>query len=123
MKRQDYSSLISYYIPNEIKYYVVFPLNILCTYNGASNLDVTIDDELLLYIIEPLITEKIEYNYEIIREDWEINNNLKLCLKVNNEKFNPKIIIDNLRRNQMINGLKLFKEQYNQLIEIYSNEN
>ncbi len=123
MEREDYTALISYYIPNEIKYYVTFPLSILCEYNGASNLDVTIDDELLLYIIEPLIKGQIEYNYEIINEDWELKEQFNLCLKVNREKFNPKIIIDNLKKNQMINGLKLFKEEYNKLTEIYSNEN
>ncbi len=106
-----------YYIPNEIRYYVRFPLSVLYQYNGADNLDVTIDDELLPCIIEPLIRGQIEYNCEII----QLKKELDLCLRVNGEKFNPQIIVDNLIKNQMVKGLKLFKEEYDVLIEIYSN--
>ncbi|QLB22424.1 hypothetical protein A6B44_04095 [Pasteurella skyensis] len=38
-------------------------------------------------------------------------------------RFMHSVKFDNLKNNQMISGLKLFKEEYNKLIEIYSNEN
>ncbi len=78
--------------PNKIKYYITFLFSILDTYNGVDELDVTIDDELIPYIFEPLVAEKIEYNFEIIYEELDLNGQFSLCLRVNKEKFDPKII-------------------------------
>jgi len=40
-------------------------------------------------------------------------------VKVNNEKFEPEIVIDNLTKQKMIAGLELYKEEYGKLKKIY----
>ncbi|MDY3538152.1 hypothetical protein PG275_09085 [Riemerella anatipestifer] len=120
---QDYSNLKSYYIPNKIEYLLIFPLNVLFGYNGESDMDVTIDDELLFYILEPLIKNNIEYDYDIVEREWNIEENkFSIILTVNKEKFNPQIVIENLKINKMIKGLKLFKKEYNKLTEVFRDE-
>lgn len=66
MKRLDYSNLISYYIPNERKYHFIFPLDVLKKYNDLDNLDIILDDNLVYFIIEPILNKKIEYNFELV---------------------------------------------------------
>jgi hypothetical protein len=122
MERQDYLTLTSHYIPNEKKYHFVFPLHILYKYNGADNLDVTLDDNLTYFIIEPILSRQIEYNFELIwneGNDNQIEDSLDVCVKVNDESFDPKIVIENLERHKMISRLVLFKEEYNKLNKIY----
>ena len=70
MKRKDYTVLTSHYIPNEKTYHFVFPLHILNQYNGADNLDITLDDNLVYFIIEPILSRKIEYSFKLI---WNAN--------------------------------------------------
>ena len=121
MKRQDYTTLISHYIPKERKYHFVFPLHVLNKYNGADNLDVSLDDNLTYFLIEPILTEQIEYNFELIWNDGNdnlIEGSLDICVKVNEEKFDSKIVIDNLERHEMISGLGFFKEEYNKPIHM-----
>ena len=121
MERQDYTTLISHYIPNEKKYHFVFPLHILNRYNGPDNLDATLDDNLTYFIIEPILRNQIEYNFELIWKDKNDNNSdsLDICVKVNDEKFDAEIVIDNLTKQKMITGLELFKEEYGKLNKIY----
>lgn len=118
MKRRDYASLISHYIPHEKKYHFIFPIPILNKYNGPSNLDVTLDDHLTYYIIEPLLKNQIEYHFEIIWKDDE--NSLDICVRVNDKKFDHSLVIDNLVKQQMITSLELYKEEYGKLIKIYT---
>ncbi|WP_425077890.1 hypothetical protein [Psychroserpens sp. S379A] len=122
MKRQDYTTLKSHYIPNEKKYHFIFPLKILSEYNGIENLDVTIDDNLAYFIMEPILLNKIEYDFEFI---WTKNdadkktNSLDICVKLNDDKFDPQIVLDNLKNQKMINGLELYKEEYGKLNKIF----
>ncbi len=109
-----------YYIPNERKYHFIFPINVLYKYNGADNLDITLDDNLTYFIIEPILKRQIEYNFELIWKDKNtLDETLDICVKVNDEKFDPQIVIDNLEKQQMIAGLKLYKEEYGKLKKIY----
>jgi len=122
MKRQDFTTLISHFIPNERKYHFIFPVHVLNKYNGADNLDVTLDDNLLFFIIEPLLNGHIEYNYDLIWKggnDNPMQDSLDICIKVNEEKFDPKIVIDNLEKHEMLKGLELFKEEHEELLRIY----
>ena len=99
----------------------MFPLHVLNKYNGADNLDVSLDDNLTYFLIEPILTEQIEYNFELIWNDGNdnlIEGSLDICVKVNEEKFDSKIVIDNLERHEMISGLGLFKEEYNKPIHM-----
>lgn len=121
MEKRDYTTLISHYIPNEKKYHFVFPRHILNKYNGVDNLDVTLDDNLTYFIIEPILRNQIEYNFELI---WKgINKNqvdvLDICVMVNDDKFDPSIVIANLMKQQMITGLELYKEEFGKLNKIY----
>ena len=122
MERQDYTTLKSHYIPNEKKYHFIFPLKTLAEYNGIENLDVTVDDNLAYFIIEPILLNKIEYDFEFI---WTKNdsdkkpNTLDICVKLNDNKFDPQIVIDNLKNQKMINGLELYKEEYGKLNKIF----
>lgn len=118
MEKKDYTTSISHYIPNEKKYHFVFPLLILNKYNGSDNLDVTLDDNLTYFIIEPILRNQIEYNFELI---WDKKNNidtLDICVKVNDKKFNSEIVIDNLIEQKMIKGLELFKDENGELKKI-----
>ncbi|WP_299710492.1 hypothetical protein [uncultured Tenacibaculum sp.] len=121
MERQDYTTLISHYIPNEKKYHFVFPIHILNQYNGPDNLDVTLDDNLTYYIIYPILKERIEYNFEIIWEDIDGKKSdfINICVSVNNDKFDTDIVIKNLILHEMINGLELYVEEYGKLNKIY----
>ncbi len=122
MERRDYTTLISHYIPNQRKYHFVFPIHILNEYNGEGNLDVTLDDNLTYFIMYPILSRDIEYNFELIRMD-EVENkkqqSLDICVSVNEEKFDPKFVIDNLERQEMIAGLELYKEEYGKWNKIY----
>lgn len=122
MKRQDYTTQISHYVPNEKKYHFVFPLHILSSYNGASNLDETIDDNLTYHIIEPILNHQIEYNFELIWNNKKENlpeDTLDIYISVNADKFALEIVIDNLTKQQMLAGLQIYKEEYGKLIKIY----
>lgn len=122
MEKKDYTTLKSHFIPNEKKYHFIFPLHVLNQYNGADNLDVTLDDNLISFIIEPILSKQIEYNFELIWNDGnnnQIEDSLDICVKVNEEKFDPKIVIDNLTKQKMITGLELFEEEYGKLNKIY----
>jgi len=121
MKRQDYTTLTSRYIPNEKKYHFVFPLSILNKYNGPDNLDITLDDNLTYFIIEPILRNQIEYDFELIWKNKNDNTSefLDICVKVNDEKFDPEIVIDNLTKQKMITGLELYKEEYKKMNQIY----
>ena len=120
MTRQDYTTLTSHYIPNEQKYHFVFPVHILNKYNGEDNLDMTLDDNLTYYIIEPILSNQIEYDFELI---WKTENKvdciLDICVKVNDVKFDPSIVIDNLIKQEMITGLELYKEEFGKFSKIY----
>ncbi len=94
------------YIPNEITYHFIFPLNVLNKYN-PDELDKTID-ELVYIIVEPLLN-KIEYSIELILD----NKKLYIHLRVNDRKFNLKNIINSLKKHNMLKGLELFKKKYN----------
>lgn len=121
MERQDYTTKISYYIPNEKTYHFVFPLKILNKYNGPDNLDVTMDDNLTYFIIEPILRNQIEYNFKLIWRGENVikDNAIDVCVTVNDKKFNPDIVIDNLIQKQMIEGLELYKEAHGKLIKVY----
>jgi len=122
MIRKDYTPSISHYIPNEKKYYFVFPLDILAKYHGISNLDVTLDDELLHYLFSPILNNNIEYHYELIWKNKIVDSpdhSLIICVRLNNEKFDPKIVLDNLEKHQMIAGLELFRDDHYHLTKIY----
>ncbi|WP_299126278.1 hypothetical protein [uncultured Winogradskyella sp.] len=122
MERQDYTTLKSHYIPNEKKYHFIFPLKILYEYDGIDNLDVTIDDNIAYFIIEPILRNEIEYDFEFIWTKNDINknpNSLDICVKLNDDKFDPQIVIDNLENQKMINGLELYKEEYGKLNKIF----
>ncbi|MEM6261901.1 MAG: hypothetical protein AAGI38_05295 [Bacteroidota bacterium] len=122
MENQEFTNWISHYVRNERTYHFIFPLYILNRYNGASNLDETLDDNLLYYILAPIATAQIEFNFELIWQDEHENpveDTLDICVRVNDEKFDPQMVIANLEKNQMIAGLRLFKEEYNKLLRIY----
>ncbi|HLP20084.1 MAG TPA: hypothetical protein VK174_07280 [Chitinophagales bacterium] len=110
MERKDYTTLVSTNIPNEEVYSFTFPLNVLYGYNGADNLDETLDDQLLYYITEPLLNNSVEYNFSL---DWSAENtsagSLSIILKVNGEKFNIEMVTENLGKYGMDNGLVLTK--------------
>lgn len=116
MIRKDYTTLVSHYIPNETKYHFQFPINVLEQYNGAEEMDVTLDDNLVFFIIEPIIHSNAEYNYELI---WK-EDILDVCVKVNDEKFDSNYVIENLKRNNFIKGLHLLREEYGEFKTIYS---
>lgn len=118
-KRKDYTTLTSIFIPHEKKYHFVFPVSVLNKYNGVENLDVTIDDNLAFFILEPILNNQIEYNFEFIWSSKIKNPTLTICLTVNNKIFDSKIVIDNLEKNQMINGLELYKEDFGKMIKLY----
>lgn len=117
--RKDYTTLISFFIPNEKKYHFIFPLYVLYKYKGKDELDVTLDDYLVYYIIEPILNKNIEYNFELIWNTSENKESLDICVRLNNDKFDFNIVLDNLNKNNMIEGLKLFKEEYGKMIEIF----
>lgn len=71
MERNDITTLVSHYIPNESVYLFDFPLRILNKCNGANNLDDTIDDNLIYFITKPLIDNQIEYNLHF---EWNANH-------------------------------------------------
>ena len=121
MKKKDYTALIYHHIPNEKKYHFIFPLHILNKYNGPDNLDITLDDYLIYFIIEPILRNQIEYHFELVWKDKDNNKSdyLNICVKVNDEMFNPKIVIDNLTTQKMIAGLQLYKEEHEKLNKIY----
>lgn len=119
MERQDYTTLISHHIPNEKKYHFVFPLYILNKYNGSDNLDITLDDNLTYFIIEPILRNQIEYNFELIWKNQNDSDSLDICVKVNDKKFNPVIVTNNLTEKQMITGLEIYKEEYGKLTKVY----
>ncbi|WP_338793541.1 hypothetical protein [Bernardetia sp. MNP-M8] len=107
--------MIHYYIPNKQSYYFRFPIAVLKEYNGIDNLDITIDDNLVYFITKPILEEQIEFNVNLI---WEQKDYLDIHLEINEEKFNPKIVLNSLKENQMINGLESLKEEYGKLNKI-----
>ena len=122
MERKDYTTQISHYIPNEVIYHFVFPLEILYGYNGE--LDVTVDDNLAYFIIEPILKRNIAYSFQLIWKDEganKLNHSLDICIKVDGTKFNFKTVIDNLEKEEMITGLELFKEEYSELKKVVWN--
>jgi len=118
MKNSVYTKQNYQYIPNEKTYYFEFPISILEKYNGIDNLDVTIDDNLLYLIFDNIIIQKVEYKYKLNLSD----EFLIVCIKVNEEKFEYEKVIDCLKQNKMINGLKINVENYGKLKTIYENK-
>lgn len=117
MKNLDYTKQISYYIPNEKTYYLEFPISVLKKHNGIDNLDVTIDDNLLYFIFDNIINQKVEYKYKLDLSD----EFLIICIKINEEKFKYEKVIECLKQNEMINGLKVSVKDYGKLKTIYEN--
>lgn len=126
MERNDLTTLVSHYIPNESVYLFDFPLRILNKYNGANNLDDNIDDNLIYFITKPLIDNQIEYNLHF---EWNANHtnnwyhSLIIHLRVNDNKFDINLIIKNIAINNMIEGLTITKRfKYNQSKTFYKNQ-
>lgn len=108
MEREDYTTLVTDNIPNEQVYDFCFLLNWLNCYNGPENLDETIDDQLLYYIAEPLLKNQIEYNFRLVwNERGTAEDTLSVILKVNGDKFDPQMVVDNLKLNSMEKGLTI----------------
>jgi hypothetical protein len=104
----NYTTLVTDNIPNEQVYDFCFQLNRLCYYNGPENLDKTIDDQLLCYITEPLLNNQIEYNFRLVwNEKDTADDTLSVILKVNGDKFDPQMVVDNLKVNSMEKDLTI----------------
>lgn len=125
MERKDITTLISHFIPNEQLYHFEFPERILHKYNGRDNLDNTVE-ELLYVILHPLLDNEIEYNFKL---EWNTEHSnawfhfIDIRLTVNENKFEPELIIKNLQEHHMDEGLLLKKESsFGQIETIFKSE-
>ena len=125
MEDKSYTSQISHFIPNEGTYHFTFLLTVLEQYNGAGNLDETLDDNLTYYIISPILRRKSEYQFEYIwknQQEDTATNTLTIRVKVNDTNFDYREVIDQLRKENMLSGLRLYKEEYGGLTLLYSED-
>ena len=125
MEQKDITTLISHFIPNDQLYHFEFPERILHKYKGRDNLDNTVE-ELLYVILYPLLENEIEYNFQL---DWNTEHSnawfhfINIRLTVNENKFEPELLIKNLQDHHMDEGLLLKKESsFGQLETIFKSE-
>ncbi|WP_291726113.1 hypothetical protein [Bernardetia sp.] len=112
---------MNYYIPNQKEYHFTFPMKVLAKYNGLDNLDTTVDDTLIPIILEPILKKQVEYKFDFL---WDKKNNssLTICFQLNEEKFSLSDVINNLQKNEMIEGLKVLAREYGKMVEAFHYE-